>query len=175
MARSTVSAVSASSICSFAAEHSAASSCNSSCIKGSFRTAWESGSHGASEVRRWLGREPGVVETPHSQRRVAPVLTRLTNDTSDLPLTHLIDLVEEALQTPVQTAVKREDEQEFARRNGENLMFCEDAARRIKDALNDDESIEDFWGRVDHMESLHPHDAASVFTKGVKGGYLPIP
>jgi GTP cyclohydrolase I len=129
----------------------------------------------AEEVSRWIASERGVVAAPHSQRSVAKVLTRLNNDVSDLPLTHLIDLLEGALQTPVQTAVKREDEQEFARRNGQNLMFCEDAARRIKNALNEDENIDDFWGRVDHMESLHPHDAVSVFTKGVKGGYLPIP
>lgn len=129
----------------------------------------------ATDVRRWLGSEQGLVAAPHGQRSVAKVLTRLASGITDLPLTHLIDLLEDALQTPVQTAVKREDEQEFARRNAENLMFCEDAARRIKSALNDDEGIDDFWGRVDHMESLHPHDAVSVFTKGVKGGYLPIP
>ena len=37
--------------------------------------------------------------------------------------------MEAALGTPVQTAVKREDEQAFARLNGRNLMFCEDAPR----------------------------------------------
>ena len=47
----------------------------------------------------------------------------------------LIDRVEQALGTPVQTVVKREDEQAFARLNGENLMFCEDAARRMAAAL----------------------------------------
>ena len=135
----------------------------------------DAGSVQVEDVHRWLGSEHGIVATPHGQRSVAKVLTRLSNDIADLPLTSLIDLVESALQTPVQTAVKREDEQEFALRNGENLMFCEDAARRIKNAMNEDPSIEDFWGRVDHMESLHPHDAVSVFTKGVKGGYLPIP
>jgi GTP cyclohydrolase I len=44
----------------------------------------------------------------------------------------LIDLVENTLKTPVQAAVKREDEREFARLNGANLMFCEDAGRRLK-------------------------------------------
>ena len=34
------------------------------------------------------------------------------------------------LKTPVQAAVKREDEQEFARLNGQNLMFCEDVLSR---------------------------------------------
>ena len=31
--------------------------------------------------------------------------------------------------------------------------------------------IADFHVRVEHHESLHVHDAASVFAKGVKGGY----
>jgi GTP cyclohydrolase I len=35
----------------------------------------------------------------------------------------------------VQTAVKRADEQAFALANGQNLMFCEDAARRLHLAL----------------------------------------
>ena len=71
----------------------------------------------------------------------------------------------------MQTAVKREDEQAFALLNGENLMFCEDAARRIQAALEQDEHILDFWIRATHQESLHPHDAVAVATKGVSGGY----
>ena len=42
----------------------------------------------------------------------------------------LIDRIEDALKTPVQTAVKREDEQAFALLNGENLMFCEGVASK---------------------------------------------
>ena len=56
--------------------------------------------------------------------------------------------------------------------NGANLMFCEDAGRRIQTALNSDERILDFWARCTHYESLHPHNAVSVITKGVKGGYV---
>ena len=56
----------------------------------------------------------------------------------DFPVVEMIDLVENVLQTPVQAAVKREDEQAFALRNGQNLMFCEDAARRIQRALDAD-------------------------------------
>ena len=88
------------------------------------------------------------------------------------PIIELIDLVEGALKTPVQATVKREDEQAFALLNGTNLMFCEDAARRIKIALNSDERILDYWARCTHFESLHPHNAVSVITKGVKGGYV---
>jgi len=67
--------------------------------------------------------------------------------------------------------VKREDEQEFALLNGANLMFCEDAARRIQAALDADERVSDFWARASHLESLHPHDAVAITTKGVEGGY----
>jgi GTP cyclohydrolase I len=59
--------------------------------------------------------------------------------------------------------------------NGENLMFCEDAARRIQAALAQDEHITDFWIRATHQESLHPHDAVAVATKGVVGGYSAEP
>ena len=93
----------------------------------------------------------------------------------EFPLTDLIDQVEQVLQTPVQAAVKREDEQEFARLNGQNLMFVEDAGRRLKSTLLDDERWCDFWVRIEHHESLHAHDAVGVFTKGNKDGYLPIP
>lgn len=89
----------------------------------------------------------------------------------DLPIVELIDAIEDALATPVQTAVKREDEQAFARLNGENPMFCEDAARRIRGVLDADERIADFHIRAAHHESLHAHDAVAVATKGVAGGF----
>ena len=91
------------------------------------------------------------------------------------PITALIDAVEDCLKTPVQTAVKREDEQEFARLNGQNLMFIEDAGRRLKQALRDNENLTDFWVRVEHHESLHAHDAVGVFIKGVEGGFEASP
>lgn len=121
-------------------------------------------------VLAWLGRSDGIVATPHSQRSTASVRVRLAPG-FDFPLVPLIDLVEGALKTPVQTAVKREDEQAFALLNGQNLMFCEDAARRMRDALDRDERIADFWLRAAHHESLHPHDAVAIVSKGLPGGY----
>jgi GTP cyclohydrolase I len=126
-------------------------------------------------VNDWLGTEEGILATPHSQRSTAKILARLDGTLEDLPITQLIDHAEEALKTPVQSAVKREDEQEFARLNGKNLMFVEDAGRRLKTALSDDGRWEDFWVRIEHHESLHAHDAVGVFTKGKEEGYLPIP
>ncbi|MCQ4163687.1 GTP cyclohydrolase FolE2 [Tahibacter harae] len=122
------------------------------------------------QVLAWLGSEQGICATPHSQRSSAEVRVKLVQG-FDFPLIELIDRVEDALQTPVQTAVKRVDEQAFARLNGENLMFCEDAARRVQHALDADERIVDFWVRASHYESLHPHNAVAVATKGLPGGY----
>jgi GTP cyclohydrolase I len=121
-------------------------------------------------VLAWLGSEKGIVATPHAQRSVARLLVRLV-DGASLDLIRLLDNVEQALGTPVQTAVKREDEQAFALANGSNLMFCEDAARRIQHALDADDSIADFHVRLEHQESLHPHDAVAYASKGVAGGY----
>lgn len=124
-------------------------------------------------VLAWLGSEQGISATPHSQRSIAEVRTRLVPSFQSFPIVDLIDRLEGALKTPVQTAVKRVDEQAFARLNGQNLMFCEDAARRLQGALNEDERIADFWLRATHYESLHPHNAVAVASKGVPGGYGP--
>ncbi len=123
-------------------------------------------------IHEWLGGEGGIVATPHSQRSAAELRVRLLPTFQMFPIIELIDLVEDALKTPVQATVKREDEQAFALLNGTNLMFCEDAGRRIQIALNSDERILDFWARCTHYESLHPHNAVSVITKGVEGGYV---
>ena len=124
-------------------------------------------------VKDWLGSEQGIVATPHSQRSAAELRVRLKPSFQLFPIVELIDLVEGALKTPVQSTVKREDEQAFALLNGQNLMFCEDSGRRIKSALDSDERILDFWARCTHYESLHPHNAVSVVTKGVEGGFVP--
>lgn len=135
----------------------------------------DNGQVDVQEVHDWLGTVEGISATPHSQRSVAQVRVQLDDSLTELPISRLVDEIEEALQTPVQAAVKREDEQEFARLNAANLMFCEDAARRIHAKLNLDDTLKDFWVRVNHMESLHPHDAVAVVTKGVDGGYRDDP
>ena len=123
------------------------------------------------QVLQWLGSEEGICATPHSQRSRAEIRANLAPSFDLFPFLELIDEVEQALQTPVQVAVKREDEQAFAELNGSNLMFCEDAARRIQHALNKDPRLVDFWVRASHYESLHPHNAVAVVTKGVQGGF----
>ncbi len=146
-------------------------------IQNAFRDKFgDVGTINAEEAAEWLGTEQGIVATPHSQRSIAQVRVLLDGaEDRAFPITALIDLIEGALKTPVQTAVKREDEQEFARLNGQNLMFCEDAARRLQVALDKDPQYQDFWLRVNHLESLHAHNAVAIVTKNVAGGYLPIP
>ena len=124
------------------------------------------------EIINWLGSTQGIIATPHSQRSIVQVKVKLNKLNQQLPIIELINLIENTLKTPVQAAVKREDEQEFTRLNGQNLMFCEDAARLLQHVLNQQVKFDDFWLRINHYESLHAHDAVSITTKGVLGGYL---
>lgn len=114
-----------------------------------------------AEILAWLGSSNGIVATPHSQRSTATLNVRLQADIDELPLLSLINQAEAALGTAVQTAVKRADEQAFALANGQNLMFCEDAARRLTIALRRSPSIVALDIRVVHAESLHAHDAVA--------------
>jgi GTP cyclohydrolase I len=143
--------------------------------KGFSEQFGEVGQVDLEQVHQWLGTSDGIRATPHSQRSIAQVRVKLTDNVQELPISDLIDAVENSLKTPVQAAVKREDEQEFARLNATNLMFCEDAARRLYATFNQDDKLYDFWIRVNHMESLHPHDAVAVVVKGVEGGYSDDP
>lgn len=111
----------------------------------------------SADVAAWL-RTHATVATPHSQRSEAQVSVDVARGATTLGVLSLIDRVEQAVATPLQTAVKRADEQAFAALNGQNLMFVEDAARRIKSALNDDARPD---VHVRHLESLHPHDAVA--------------
>jgi GTP cyclohydrolase I len=135
----------------------------------------ESESIDKSDIEKWLRSERGSVATPHSQRSYANIRVKLDDHYQQgFPISELIEVAESTLKTAVQTAVKREDEQEFARLNGSNQMFCEDAARRLKNALNQKPSYKDFWVRVEHIESLHAHDAVAIATKGVADGFVPL-
>lgn len=105
-----------------------------------------------------------TVATPHSQRSYAYLNLALANR-SWPTITSIIMQTEEAIGTPVQTLVKRQDEQEFARLNASNLMFCEDAARKIKAMLEQSNWITDYWFKVEHQESLHAHNAVVIDQK----------
>lgn len=126
----------------------------------------------ARQVSQWIASDQMTYPTPHSQRSHADVTVVLGDVAVAFPINDLIETVESAVATAVQTVVKRQDEQHFARINGENLMFCEDAARRIRESIDKVEYVRDFRIRVEHLESLHPHDAIAVVTKGLPGGLV---
>lgn len=127
----------------------------------------------ASTVLSWLGSNETLIAVPHSQRSHADITVDLDETRDDLPIDEIIERTEGVLNTAVQAAVKRADEQEFARLNGANLMFCEDAARRMKSAIETMEGVIDYRIQASHFESLHPHDAVAVAVKGVPGGLVP--
>ena len=114
-----------------------------------------------ADVLTWLGSSQGIVATPHSQRSTACLQLNLSSELQSLPIEMIIDEAERALGTAVQTAVKRADEQAFALANGQNLMFCEDAARRLNVALKTAPGVKGFMLKVVHAESLHSHDAVA--------------
>lgn len=115
-----------------------------------------------SAVSAWLGSEEGILATPHSQRSFLECTLRLAEDDhGELHIERLIDRIERALGTALQTAVKRIDEQAFALANGQNLMFCEDAARRVDKALRQASEVTGFQLKVVHAESLHAHNAVA--------------
>lgn len=131
-------------------------------IQQQFLTDFANRSLSHEDVLTWLGSPQGVVATPHSQRSTARLRVRLKPQGNELPMIELIDQAEAALGTAVQTAVKRADEQAFALANGQNLMFCEDAARRLNLALTNMHTVDGFELRVEHAESLHAHDAVAL-------------
>ena len=110
-----------------------------------------------NDLINWLQSQQGTVATAHSQRSFAYV--SLTLKPNWPAFQSIIELLESTLVTALQTAVKREDEQAFARLNAENLMFCEDAARRLKACLNTYPYIERYHFKIEHQESLHAHNA----------------
>lgn len=112
------------------------------------------------EVIEWLG-EKGLPATPHSQRSWAWIEVELKPNGATFPLRYVIELCEAALGTAVQTVVKRSDEQAFALACGQNLMFCEDAARLLYRSFENEKAFNAFDIRVEHQESLHAHNAVA--------------
>ncbi|MDD9898967.1 MAG: GTP cyclohydrolase FolE2 [Candidatus Melainabacteria bacterium] len=125
------------------------------------------GTVSVEEVAKWLSSEEAQSAVPHAQRSKVNLSLEFNEVGAKLDLDHWIDLIEAALATPVQAAVKREDEQEFAKLNGENMMFSEDAARKLKACLDKEAQVSDYQIKVEHLESLHAHNAVVVTSKGL--------
>jgi GTP cyclohydrolase I len=122
---------------------------------------------GRNDVIAWLGQEESIAGTPHGQRSEGRIRLSLSHPISDMNfVVDTINQLEAALATPVQAAVKREDEQEFARLNAENLMFAEDAVRRLSGAVSGNQLFTGTACEVSHFESLHPHEAVAKVATG---------
>lgn len=124
----------------------------------------------SSELSEHARRERNIYGIPHSQRSKARVSVELFPD-AKLYVEDMQELCEAALQTETQVMVKREDEQAFAEMNGAHTKFVEDAARLVYEQLNMDARIHDFQVALNHLESLHSHDAVAVICKGIPGGF----
>ncbi len=114
------------------------------------------------EIIDWIQRR-GFVATPHAQRSQASVSIYLDKDFDFSDFPNLFLQMGTCLGTPTQGLVKRVDEQEFARLNADNLMFCEDAARKLTVFLTAYSHALSGSGKVSHLESLHSHNAVSYF------------
>ena len=106
--------------------------------------------------------ERGMYGIPHSQRSVARI--GLIRD-EIIWIEDLVEKLRETLLTEVLVFCKREDEQDFALRNGAQPKFVEDAARIIGSMLMDMQ-VEDYSVLLCHSESLHNHNAFSIKTLG---------
>jgi len=101
------------------------------------------------------------IAVAHSQRSYAHLALHTgNNEWPDIET--LIFQLEAELGTPLQTIVKRQDEQEFAKLCAENLMFCEDAARKLKECINSMKFVNHFSLKVEHHESLHAHNVVVI-------------
>jgi GTP cyclohydrolase I len=114
--------------------------------------------------KNWLDGLSLMPATPHAQRSVAKISVELDAHTQ-WNLEGLIHQAETQLKTPVQSLVKRVDEQEFARLNGQNPMFCEDAARIIQKWLDSETDVLGYLASFEHQESLHSHNAFAQIEK----------
>jgi GTP cyclohydrolase I len=113
--------------------------------------------------------EGSGIGVPHSQRSNMKCKVKLDPKASFF-IEDLIDLLRVAIPTETQSLVKRVDEQAFAILNGAHPMFVEHASKSTYKILNSDQRILDWIVQLEHLESLHSHNAAAVIFKGVQNG-----
>lgn len=108
----------------------------------------------------------GIYGIPHSQRSVARICIEFDKF---IWIEDLVDMCRKALRTETLVFCKRQDEQAFAELNGSQPKFVEDAARILGTDLNNMKGVCDYKLVISHLESLHSHNAISVFLKGIPG------
>ena len=105
----------------------------------------------------------------HSQRSKMTVTVKLQSE-SPFYIEDLLMLIKTAIPTETQSLVKRVDEQAFAILNGTNPIFVEHASTLIANTLNTQPTILDWLVEIEHIESLHSHNAVAVIYKGIENG-----
>jgi GTP cyclohydrolase I len=109
------------------------------------------------------------IGVPHSQRSKL-TCTVIVDPSKEFFIEDLIVMLKKAIPTETQSLVKRVDEQAFAILNGTHPMFVEHATKRVSKVLNSEEIVLDWLVELEHIESLHSHNAAAVIYKGVENG-----
>lgn len=133
-------------------------------ISQQFAKNFKDGNYSLERAVAYLEDENTWPAWPHAQRSRATGYFSIDAHSKFPDFVKVIDQMENALGTPTQTGVKRVDEKEFAKMNAKNLMFCEDAARRLKMSFKQSD-FSDFKFRVRHLESLHSHDVFAESSK----------
>jgi GTP cyclohydrolase I len=109
------------------------------------------------------------IGVPHSQRSKL-TCTVIVDPSKEFFIEDLIIMLKRAIPTETQSLVKRLDEQAFAILNGTHPMFVEHATKRVSKVLNNEKIVLDWLVELEHIESLHSHNAAAVIYKGVENG-----
>lgn len=122
-----------------------------------------------AEYREGKNTEGVGIGVPHSQRSTLKTCVKVS-DSSKFFIKSLVLKIKDAIPTETQSLVKRADEQAFAILNGTHPMFVEHATKRIAKEFNAETEILDWIVQLEHLESLHSHNAAAVIYKGVEGG-----
>lgn len=117
------------------------------------------------EMADWLLSPESQTAVPHAQRSTATIKLEFESVPEKMAIKSWVNKFESSLRTAVQAAVKRIDEQEFARLNGSNMMFSEDACRILKLQLDRESNLKNYQIKVEHFESLHPHNAVAYAEK----------
>lgn len=117
--------------------------------------------------------EGNGIGVAHGQRSQATISVLLDEHlvTDGFYIEELVVILRAAIPTETQSMVKRIDEQAFAIVNGSNPMFVEHACKRLHAALNRVPEIVDWMVELEHLESLHSHNAAASICKGIPGGF----
>ena len=118
----------------------------------------------STELSKHAALTRGIYCIPHSQRSVARIGIEFNEW---IWIEDIVRLCRQTLTTEVLTFCKRSDEQAFAELNGAQPKFVEDAARMLAGALNEKQLVKDYKLIIAHLESLHPHQAIAVITKGL--------